>query len=67
MPYPEQVIPGGVLIFPSIKSPNFVEGSQGWKVSVDGSAEFNNLSFRGTFNGLDFVINEDGMFVYAEE
>jgi hypothetical protein len=65
VPFPEQVAPGGVLVFPQIQSPNFVHGSSGWSVNKDGSAEFNDLSLRGTFNGLDFVINSDGEFWYS--
>lgn len=55
----------GALVRPAIKSPNFVTGVSGWTIDRDGSAEFNNLSIRGTFNGTDFVINAAGAFFYS--
>lgn len=54
----------GNLIVTSVQSPNFVAGSAGWQVKKDGSAEFNNLVIRGTFDGADFEINSSGMFFY---
>jgi len=66
MPFPEQVTPGGTLVFPSMQSPDYVQGVSGWQVRIDGSAEFNNLTIRGTFNGTDYVINSNGIFFYAE-
>lgn len=38
----------GTLIFPAIKSPNYVAGSSGWIISRDGSIEVNNATVRGT-------------------
>jgi hypothetical protein len=64
MPFPEQVTPGGTLIFPAIQSPNYVMGISGWQIRIDGSAEFNNLVIRGTFSGTDFIINSSGIFFY---
>lgn len=52
------------LIRSAIRSPNYVLGSTGWTVNKDGSAEFNNLTVRGTFAGLDFEINNNGAFFY---
>lgn len=37
----------GSLIYPAIKSPNFVTGIAGWNISRDGSAEFASGIFRG--------------------
>jgi hypothetical protein len=56
---------GGNLVYPSIHSPNFVAGASGWTIRRDGSAEFNNLTVRGTFNGTDYEINADGLFFYS--
>jgi hypothetical protein len=73
---PLVVIPGGAAYFlgltqglgnlaiPSVQSPNFEEGIQGWKIYQNGNAEFNNLTIRGTFYGLDFIINSAGAFFY---
>lgn len=48
---------GGVVQQPSalkvynewIQSESFVSGSTGWQIKADGSAEFNNITVRGTF------------------
>lgn len=57
---------GGIALRkPAIRSPNYVAGSAGWTINIDGSAEFNNLTIRGTFNGTDFVVNSSGLFVYS--
>lgn len=56
---------GGALVYTSIKSPNFMTGLLGWIIRKDGSAEFNNLTIRGTFAGTDFIINSLGAFFYT--
>ena len=55
---------GGALAYPSIHSPNFEHLIQGWTIDRDGSAEFQNLTLRGTINGNDYVINNLGLFLY---
>lgn len=63
---PGNPIVGGVALRrPAIESPNFVTGVSGWAINQDGSAEFNNLSFRGTFNGTNFIINSTGAYFYS--
>lgn len=52
------------LIRNAVKSPNFITGVSGWSINKDGSAEFNNLTIRGTFQGTNFIINSNGMFFY---
>ncbi len=47
-----------------IRSPNYAAGVAGWTINQDGSAEFNNLTIRGTFKGTDFIINSSGAFFY---
>lgn len=59
------VFGGGTLIRPALQSPNYQAGVSGWTVKRDGSAEFNNLTIRGTFNGTDFIINSAGIFLYT--
>ncbi len=63
----EHAIAGGQgnLIIAQFQSPNYVPGVSGWQVRKDGSAEFNNLTFRGTFMGADFVLNSAGLFFYS--
>lgn len=55
---------GGALAYPSIHSPNFVHLLSGWTINKDGSAEFENLTIRGTFIGLDYIITTSGFFFY---
>jgi len=55
----------GTLIRQMIESPNFVSGVSGWIIRKDGSAEFNNLNIRGTFNGTNYTINSNGAFFYS--
>ena len=66
MGFANSVIGGAAaLIRAAIKSPNYVLGAAGWTINKDGSAEFNNLAIRGTFNGTDYVMNSSGLFIYT--
>lgn len=56
---------GGILVYPSIHSSNYVTGVSGWTVNKDGSAEFSNLTIRGTFQGTNFVLSNAGLFFYS--
>lgn len=63
---PEDPLVGGVILRrPAIASPGYVAGTSGWSVNSDGSAEFNNLTIRGTFNGPQFILDSAGLFLYA--
>lgn len=42
-----------------MQSPNFRSGSRGWQIDTAGNAEFNNGTFRGTFNIGGTVITID--------
>jgi len=55
----------GNLVITSVQSPGYVAGSAGWQIRKDGSAEFNNLTIRGTFNGTNFILNSSGLFLYS--
>jgi hypothetical protein len=55
----------GALIRPAIKSPNYAPGVLGWSINRDGSAEFNNLTIRGTFFGTSYILNTAGAFFYS--
>jgi hypothetical protein len=54
----------GNLAIPSMQSPGFIHNITGWQIDKNGNAEFNNLTIRGTFFGLDFIINSSGAFFY---
>lgn len=55
----------GNLVATAVQSPNYSAGSAGWQIRKDGSAEFNNLTIRGTFSGTDFIISSAGIFMYS--
>ena len=59
------VVGGTVLRRAAIESPDYVPGVSGWIIKQDGSAEFNNLTIRGSFQGTNFVINSAGTFFYS--
>lgn len=61
----DPVVGSTILRRPAIQSPNYVAGSAGWTINVDGSAEFNNLILRGTFTGTDFYLDGTGAFFYT--
>ena len=39
-----------------LRSPNFVTGVSGWTINQDGSAEFNNVTVRGTISSANFFV-----------
>jgi len=43
------IVGGTVLRIPAIQSPNYIAGTSGWAIFQDGTAEFNNVTVRGTF------------------
>lgn len=65
MGFDNPIVGGTALRIPAIQSPNFQAGSAGWIIRIDGSAEFNNLTVRGTFNGTNFILNASGFFIYS--
>ena len=44
---------GGTLVYPAIKSPNFVAGVSGWSIDKDGNAYFNELEALGTIISIE--------------
>lgn len=53
------------LIRAAMQSVNFVTGVSGWQITKTGNAEFNSLTFRGTFAGTNFILSTAGMFFYS--
>jgi len=47
MAFQNSVVGGVTLVRPAIQSPDFQSGVSGWKVDIDGSAEFNDVTIRG--------------------
>lgn len=48
MTFSNPIVGGTTLIRPAIRTPNFVAGSAGWSINKDGSAEFNDVTVRGS-------------------
>lgn len=65
MAFRNPILGGSTLLRAAIQSPNFVSGATGWSINRDGSAQFNNLTLRGTFVGADYVQNASGEFAYS--
>lgn len=65
MGFQNPIVGGTALRIPAIQSPNYNPGVLGWIIKQNGDAEFNNLTIRGQFNGNDFIINSDGIFIYS--
>ena len=53
----------GTLIIDQIKSTNYVAGVSGWQETKDGSAEFNNVTVRGSLN----VNGANGSYVNIDD
>ena len=67
-PFPEQVAPGGVLVYPQIQSPNFSIANQtGWAIMSNGDAYFFNITAEGAVTANTVIVNGtgDGLFVYS--
>lgn len=69
--FQDDILAGTTLVRAAINSPNYVQGSTGWAIKIDGSAEFNNVTIRGgaivggTLTGTDWIINAAGSFFYS--
>jgi hypothetical protein len=66
-PFPEQVAPGGILVYPQIQSPNFSIANQtGWAIMSNGDAYFFNITAEGSVTANSVIVNGagDGVFVY---
>lgn len=47
MPFSNPIVGGNILVRPAIQSPDYVAGVSGWAIMRDGTAEFNDATFRG--------------------
>jgi hypothetical protein len=66
MGFQDPVVGGVVLRRPAIASPDFATGVQGWSVNQDGTAEFQDLTARGTITGSTFIVyGNGGVFIYS--
>lgn len=55
----------GSLIFPAIKSVNYVPGVSGWKIDRDGDVEFDDATIRGSISadGGNITLDDNGITV----
>jgi hypothetical protein len=55
----------GSLIYPAIKSPNYVAGVSGWRIAKNGSVEFNDATIRGSVSagGGNVLLNASGLHI----
>ncbi len=58
----QAIVGGTALRIPAIQSPNYSPGSAGWIINIDGTAEFNSGTFRGSIEvgpatGAHFIVN----------
>ena len=52
----DKIITGSLQATQVVESANFVTGSSGWQIDGDGSAEFQNVTIRGTLNADDITL-----------
>ena len=55
----------GSLVYPQIKSPNYVAGVSGWSIARDGSAEFNDVQVRGSLR-ITGSVNNSYLLAYSD-
>lgn len=60
MTFNNPIVGGTTLIRPAIHSPDYVAGSQGWTINKDGTAEFNDVTVRGTLESNNYVAGVSG-------
>lgn len=65
MPFSNPILGGDTLVRNAIQSANYVAGVSGWAIFRDGSAEFNNITVRGTFEagGGAVRLNAGGLHI----
>lgn len=60
MQFEDDLAAGTVLVRPALQSPDYVAGTSGWQVAIDGSAEFNDVVIRGTLQSTNYVAGSAG-------
>jgi hypothetical protein len=63
MGFTDPVVGGVTLIRSAIQSADYAAGVSGWKISRDGTAEFNNTTIRGSLR----ITDPDGSFLYLHD
>lgn len=60
MQFQDPIASGNVLVRDALQSPDYVSGLSGWAIKRDGTAEFNNGTFRGNLQSANYVPNVSG-------
>ena len=60
MTFSNPIVGGTTLIRPAIHSPDYVAGTSGWSINKDGTAEFNDVVFRGSAESANYVPGVSG-------
>lgn len=60
MTFSNPIVGGTTLIRPAIHSPDYVAGESGWSINKDGTAEFNDVNFRGSAQSANYVAGVSG-------
>lgn len=60
MQFQDEFAGGIVLIRPALQSPDYVAGTSGWCIRIDGSAEFNDVVIRSTLESANYVPGASG-------
>jgi hypothetical protein len=60
MTFSNPIVGGTTLIRPAIHSPDYVAGTTGWTINKDGTAEFNDVVFRGSAESANYVAGVSG-------
>lgn len=55
MSFDDSISAGNKIIASALQSPNYAQGSSGWTINRDGSAEFQNVLVRGTITGSTII------------
>lgn len=55
MAFRNSILAGEELIRSGIRSPDFTTGVTGWRIARDGSAEFNDVTVRGSLRSVDSI------------
>lgn len=59
MPFQNPAVGAGELIIPGVRSQNFREGEQGWRIRRDGNAQFDSLQAVNTLGATILTADED--------
>ncbi len=60
MPFKDEIAAGEVLIYTGLRSDNWVNGTTGWRLGRDGSADLNNVTVRGTLQSANYAAGTAG-------